>query len=124
MVAPVDKHHDACLAIVRGAEPPLVSTWPCFTEAMFIADRDLGWAGQDALWRMVDRGALLLMDLDADGRSRAAQLMRKYRDLPMALADATLVAVAETLDISTVFTLDRDFEVYRLNGRKPFRILP
>ena len=91
---------------------------------MFVADRDLGWPGQKALWQMIERGILLLVDLDAEGRSRAAQLMLKYRDLPMALADATLVAMAETLEVSTVFTLDRDFEVYRLNGRRPFKILP
>jgi predicted nucleic acid-binding protein len=48
----------------------------------------------------------------------------KYADLPIDLADATLVAVAEDRRLSTIFTLDKDFGVYRMNGRKPFTIVP
>ena len=53
-----------------------------------------------------------------------AELMEKYRDTPMDLADATLVAAAETLNITRIFTLDSDFQVYRINGRTPFEIIP
>lgn len=50
---------------------------------------------------------------------------RAFADLPMDFADATLVALAEELDCTAVFTTDRtDFSVYRLKGRKPFRLLP
>ena len=55
-------------------------------------------------------------------RSRA--LMEKYHDAPMDLADATLVALAETLDQLRVFTLDRDFEIYRWKGKRTFELLP
>jgi uncharacterized protein len=52
-------------------------------------------------------------------------LMKKYRDLPMDLADAALVRVAERDGVSTVITIDRsDFASYRLHGTKRFRILP
>lgn len=50
--------------------------------------------------------------------------MSKYRDVPMDLADASLVAVAEERRLTTVFTLDRDFRVHRLFGRRPFVIVP
>ena len=73
---------------------------------------------------MLERGTLLLMDLDAEGRARAAHLMRKYRDTPMSLADSSLVVMAERLQLQTIFTLDRDFEVYRIDGRRPFSLLP
>jgi predicted nucleic acid-binding protein len=50
--------------------------------------------------------------------------MTKYSDLPMDFADASLVAVAERMGLSRVFTLDRsDFSVYRRNGRSPFEII-
>ncbi len=50
--------------------------------------------------------------------------MRRYADLPMDFADATLVALAPRYATRTVFTLDRpDFRVYRL-GRRSFRLLP
>ncbi len=58
-----------------------------------------------------------LPDLDA--------LMRKYRDRPMDVADATLVHLAHRESLTTVFTVDHDdFETYRIGGRKRFRILP
>jgi len=53
------------------------------------------------------------------------ELMRKYRDLPMDLADAALVRVAEREKISRVFTIDRrDFELYRPRGIRRFTLLP
>ncbi len=56
---------------------------------------------------------------------RIRELMAKYRDRPMDFADAALVRVAERERIETIFTVDRsDFEVYRLFGRKRFKILP
>jgi len=56
---------------------------------------------------------------------RMRELMRKYRDLPMDLADAALVRVAERERVSRVFTIDRrDFELYRPRGVRRFTILP
>jgi uncharacterized protein len=56
---------------------------------------------------------------------RAWELMRKYSGLPMDFADATLVVLAEEVETDLVFTTDRrDFEIYRIKGRKQFRILP
>ncbi len=56
---------------------------------------------------------------------RCAHLMSKYSDVPMDYADATLVAVGETLGIRDVLTLDRrGFSVYRYASRGSFRIFP
>jgi predicted nucleic acid-binding protein len=52
-------------------------------------------------------------------------LMRKYADRPMDFADATLVHLARREALSTVFTIDHDdFETYRIDGRRRFRIVP
>ena len=56
--------------------------------------------------------------------ARLPALMERYRDLPMDLADASLVAIAEERRLSQVFTLDRDFRVYRLPNGAPFELLP
>jgi hypothetical protein len=57
--------------------------------------------------------------------SRISTLMKKYRDVPMDYADATLVVLCEDLDTELIFTLDRrGFGVYRMNARTPFKILP
>jgi predicted nucleic acid-binding protein len=55
---------------------------------------------------------------------RMRSLMEKHRDTPMDLADASLVAAAESLKLRRIFTLDSDFRVYRINGTTPFEVLP
>ena len=56
--------------------------------------------------------------------SRIAELMEQYRDLPMDLADASLVAVAESLDLRQVFTMDRQFYVYRMRDGGALEVMP
>ncbi len=71
------------------------------------------------------RGAFTLIPSSPASLQRVAALMKKYRDVPMYFADATLVAPAEELDGDDVFTLDRrGFAAYRLHGKKPFRSIP
>ena len=80
---------------------------------------------QDALWRLLETDAFKILGLDAADVPRMRDLMRKYRDLPMDLADAALVRVAEREKIARVFTIDRrDFELYRPRGLPRFTILP
>ena len=76
------------------------------------------------MWQMVARQVLLLIDLNQQARERTAALMKQYQDVPMALADATLVALAEQLQVDAIFTFDSDFKVYRLNGRRAFKLVP
>lgn len=116
--------HAVCRSIVGNLRLPLVTTWPAFTEAMYLLARAGGWLGQDALWRLVRSGRLELADLSPSAVERSSQLMKKYADLPMDLADATLVALAEERGQRRVFTLDADFGVYRLYGRQRFEIVP
>jgi len=81
--------------------------------------------GQANLLRLVESGAFKLAHLDRDDLPRMRELMAKYHDLPMDLADAALVRVAERDQIDRVFTIDRrDFEIYRPARISRFRILP
>jgi len=50
-------------------------------------------------------------------------LMRKYKDMPMDLADASLVTAAEVLGVTRVFTIDSDFSVYRIDRKTPFETI-
>ena len=58
------------------------------------------------------------------GIERAAELMERYSDRPMDLADATLVALAEDRSLKRIFTLDNDFHIYRLHDREHFEVVP
>ncbi len=91
---------------------------------MDLAHRSGGWPLQNLLWRFVSEKALNLYDLGPVEIERMRVLMQQYRDTPMDLADASLVAVAEQLDQTRVFTLDQHFRVYRLKGTKSFDIIP
>jgi hypothetical protein len=112
--------HDRCVQALDEATLPLVTTWPAFTEAMYLLARAGGIHAQRALWRLVQTDRLVIADLSASAVERSSRLM----DLPMDLADATLVALAEEEGHRTVFTLDSDFSVYRIRGRLPFRTIP
>src|SRR5258706_544212 len=80
---------------------------------------------QESLWEMVERGALQLLALDSDDAPRIRELMHKYANRPMDLADAALLRAAEREGIRKIFTVDRrDFSVYRLHGRVRPTLLP
>jgi uncharacterized protein len=102
---------------------PLVTVWPAFTEAMYLLNAS--WTGQKALWSRVETQALTLAALDDSDAPRMRELMEKYRDLPMDLADAALVRVSERQSLTTIFTLDRKhFSLYRAGRRRRFSIMP
>jgi uncharacterized protein len=117
-----DKHHRACREALKEIREPLVTAWPVVTEAMYL----LGFSAtaQDALWQMLERQAPALLPLAVDDAPRMRELMQKYADLPMDLAEAALVRLAEREGIRCIFTLDRkDFHVYRPRGKR-FALIP
>jgi predicted nucleic acid-binding protein len=118
-----DKHHQQCRETLATLRQPMLTVWPAFTEAMVL----LGFsrAAQEALWQILHSSALWMADLKEDDTPRLRELMRKYRDLPMDLADAALVRVAEREQIRRIFTIDRrDFQIYRPQGIRRFEIVP
>lgn len=118
-----DGNHRRCAEVFRVLDEPLATVWPAFTEAMYLLG--FSWRAQDALWELVDREIVGFLQLDARDNRRARELMRKYRDLPMDLADAALVSVAERERVSRIFTLDRrDFHLYRPARIGRFQIIP
>lgn len=116
--------HDTCVLALQTLTLPLITTWPVFTEAMYLLGRAGGAAGQQALWKLLLSRRLDLAELSHAVIERSAALMEKYADLPMDLADATLVAVAEDRGKRRIFSLDSDFRIYRIHGRKRFEIVP
>lgn len=118
-----DSNHHRCVEALKSITEPLGTVWPAFTEAMYLLS--FSWKAQEALWEMVERGVIELLPLEERDVSRMRDLMKKYRDLPMDLADAALVALAEREKIRRIFTLDRrDFEVYRPAKLNRFIVLP
>jgi uncharacterized protein len=118
-----DAHHQACVETLRALDCPFYTTLPVLTEAMYLCERRLGWPAQEALWKMVLRGDLLLEPTSPQELARMAELMEKYRDHPMDFAGASLVALAERLSLTRIFTLDyNDFSPYRMSGNRAFTL--
>lgn len=116
--------HDVCAATLSSLRGPLLTTWPCFTEAIYLLGSYGGWPAMEMLWSYVESRALRFYDLTVSDWQRMKLLMQKYRDRPMDLADASLVAAAEALNQKTVFTLDSDFYVYRFRDTDTFQVIP
>lgn len=118
-----DAHHTSCLRALEDLRGPLGTVWPALTEAVYLVQR---WpSAQMELLNLVESGALRILPFGRDDMPRVKALMTKYRDLPMDLADAALVRVAEREGIRTIFTIDRrDFALYRPLGLGRFRIIP
>lgn len=124
LIDAAEPDHARCRDALETIRLPLLSTWPAFTEAMYLLARAGGAGGQQALWRLALRGDLEVIAPSAHAVERTAALMKKYADRPMDLADASLVALAEERDLTRIFTLDSDFHIYRINGRRRFEIVP
>jgi predicted nucleic acid-binding protein len=108
-----DAEHERCVETLRGLRGPQHTTVPVLTEAFHMLDP--GSQGSSALRAFVSKEGLAMFWLDAGGLRRAFELMDRYADHPMDLADASLIVAAETLRTRRVFTLDRrDFRAYRV----------
>lgn len=118
-----DQHHLPCRKVAKSLTGPLGTVWPALTEAMYLLG--FSWKAQDALWEMLEVGFVEPLPIESQDSARMRELMRKYKDLPMDLADAALVAIAERMKLAQIFTVDRrDFELYRPLRIGRFKIVP
>ncbi|HYG62368.1 MAG TPA: PIN domain-containing protein [Thermoanaerobaculia bacterium] len=118
-----DGHHEEIVELTRNVKDPLVSVWPVIVEAMYLLS--FSWKAQKALWEILETGTVHLLPLGEEDIPSLKSLMEKYQDLPMDMADAALVRVAEREGIRRVMTLDqKDFRVYRLARKGHFTLLP
>jgi hypothetical protein len=117
--------HQQCVAAQQKLFVPLWTSWACFTEALHLLGRMRGWFGQQALWRFyLENDGITIYTLNESEIRRMYELMEKYHDVPMDLADASLVAMAETTGLRQIFTLDSDFYIYLINDTDPFEVVP
>jgi predicted nucleic acid-binding protein len=115
-----DRYHDWAVDTFRTLDPPAITCEPVLTEACFIVARN----GQPAS-RVLDHASRseiqIGVRLDREMASIRA-LMQRYANIPMSLADACLVRLAELSGLP-VCTLDSDFALYRANGRRALTLI-
>ena len=118
-----DLWHERCREAFGQFRLPLATSGAVLTELFHLLGDNQRHV--DLAWAFIRSGAVTVLPLSDRDLPDIEALMRKYRDHPMDIADASLVHMAERESLSTVFTVDHDdFETYRVGGRKRLRILP
>lgn len=108
----------------RSAEPLLVPI-TVLTETAWLIESRLGPSGEAAFLRAIHLGELTRVDLTAEDWGRVIDLVEQYADLGLGTVDASIVAVAERLDIGVIATLNRrDFAIVRPRHGAAFEIIP
>ena len=116
-----DAWHRRAMAQAGTAAEGWVTTWPVLTETCHLLQRSLGAEFAAALMDDVANGSMAVWPIDDSAQKRIPALLRKYARLPMDLADASLVLLAEHLGHGQILSTDlRDFKTYRWKSRKPF----
>lgn len=115
-----DSFHSPAVSVLARLQEPLITTHPVLTETCYLLMRSRG-QGQTAFLRSVGEGFTEVFTLEAVHFLRMAELLNRYQDLPMDMADASLIVLAEELGHGRILTVDRrDFSVYRWSDRHPF----
>jgi uncharacterized protein len=110
-----DKHHGWSHAQFDSIEAPLLTCEAVITEAMFLMRDRLN--GREQILQMLTSGLVTIKFHLTEHAQDILKMVQRYNNVPMSLADACLVRMAELLPKSHVFTLDSDFQVYRKNTR-------
>jgi uncharacterized protein len=112
-----------CRDTFQSLRVPLLASQAVLTELFHLVGSDR--RKMEGAWGFVRSGAVKLAEIQDSELPQIQALMSRYWDRPMDFADATLVYLAKREFLSTIFTVDRaDFETYRIDGRRRFRVLP
>ena len=114
-----DMYHNDAVNFIKTNNYPLVTTIASITETLHLLDFNRN--AQIDFLEWLDRGAVEIHNIEQSDFSRIKELTIKYRDLPMDFADSCLVFLAEKLKLNTIATIDRDFTIYRIKGRKKIK---
>ena len=125
-VALVDRsesRHGECVEWLKQFEGEIFTSEAVLTEVLYLLN--FSSKAQSAAFDFILTGAIVLVPSSIESLKMAKRLMKKYQDLPMDFADATLVSLAHDLSIDHIVTFDRkDFSIYRLHKKRSFTVVP
>ena len=118
-----ESRHAECVQWLKNFSGKLYSTEAVLTEVLYILNFSI--IAQCAALDFVLESVVEIVPSSIASLKRAKNLMKKYADLPMNFADATIVCLAEDTEIQNVVTFDKkDFSIYKLPKKKSFTIMP
>ena len=119
-----DRYHRQAIAVMQHLDEGLITTWPVMTETSYLLGKTLGVQSQINFIGALKSDWVSVFDLNVQCLPQVQALMQKYANLPMDLADASLVTLAEHLGHGRILSTDqRDFNAYRWKNHLPFQNL-
>lgn len=119
-----DSYHTAADQALRKYNEPLITTWPVMTETCYLLLKNKGSSVASSFIQNFSQELFSVFELKQSHGKRVSQLMQQYANLPMDLADASLVILAEHLGHGRILSVDqRDFNAYRWKNTHPFQNL-
>ncbi len=120
-----DAHHLVCKKFLMQCTEPMMTTFPVLTEALHLLMRreqtQLAFDLLDFLQVLHKQNKFFVYSLQDTQLAKLHALMQQYANLPMDLADASLVLLAEELGHGRILSTDkRDFKTYRWKNHQPF----
>ncbi len=106
-----DKFHKVVKEFIKEYKGKLITSWPVITEASHMLDFNV--QVQIDLFKWIRLGGLIIEEVNIDDIDRIIGLSEKYSDIPIDLADASLVVLSEKLKIKEIITIDSDYYIYR-----------
>jgi predicted nucleic acid-binding protein len=119
-----DTYHFQAQIAFNSISEPLISTYPVVTETCYMLTQFASDTASFNFLKSFCLGAFEIFDLEKYHVERMIQLMENYANLPMDLADTSLVVLAEHLENGRILTVDRrDFNIYRWHKTNSFENL-
>lgn len=111
-----DKYHNSVIKFLKTFDGQLVTSWPVITEVTHLLSFNVNVQIDFLEW--LKREAVAIINLENIHLERIIQLSKKYSDVPMDLADSSLIVIAELTNITDIITIDSDYYIYRTKNKK------
>ncbi len=113
-----DKYNNAVIEFLKNYKGKLITTWPVITEVSHLLNFNVNVQIDFLKW--LRREAINIINIENDYLERIIELTKKYSNVPMDLADSSLVVIAEMTGYRDIATIDSDYYIYRIKDKKFF----
>ena len=111
-----DKYHNSVIKFLKQFNGQLITTWPVITEVTHLLSFNINVQIDFLEW--LKREAISIINLENIHLERIIQLSKKYSDVPMDLADSSLIVIAELTNTTDIITIDSDYYIYKTKNKK------
>ncbi len=111
-----DKYHNSVIKFLKTFDGQFITSWPAITEVTHLLSFNVNVQIDFLEW--LKRKAVTIVNLENIHLERIIQLSKKYSDVPMDLADSSLIVIAELTNITEIITIDSDYYIYKTKNKK------